>query len=288
MLNYVKSILDFSAFRPEPDDPGSAWKARFPGKNTALLNVGRASLGFSIIDAKGRIKFGDRRRGELRDLFVDFLPAVKENTYEGWCAVSLDTRYVISIESNLSRKPGSEMALKKDPRSVLHGRYERGKVYAVTHNPETNSSLLLSYDAEFIAKTEFTLKERGLKLGRLFCGTYLLLQRALAATNTKKGTEEPLNALYVAVCSGSVCALRQEKDSWVEIRSRPDVFYDDPQPLFDLIAPFEENLARDAKVVLICDDVLEGVAEKVSALFPGRVFQDLTKHGLLAEVCHQN
>jgi hypothetical protein len=157
MLNYIKALLNFSAFRPEPDDPAAVWRQRFPGKTTVLLNIGRASLGFSVVDAKGNIKFSDRRRGELRDLFVDFLPIVKENATDGWCAVSLDTRYVISIETNLSRKAGSELALRKDPRSVLHGRYERGKVYAITHNPETNSSLLLSYDSEFISKTEFTL-----------------------------------------------------------------------------------------------------------------------------------
>lgn len=288
MLQYVKGILDFSVFRPEPDDPEATWKNRFPGRTTVLLNIGRSSLGFTVIDAKGKAKFSDRRRGELRDLFVDFLPAVKENAHDGWCAVSLDTRYVISIETNLSRKKGSELALKTDPRSVLHGRYERGKVYAVTHNPETNTSLLLSYDAEFIVKTEFTLKERGLKLGRLLCGTYALLRHALTATNTKKGTENPVNALYLAICAGSVCALLQEKDNWVEIRSRPDVFFDDLQPLLDLVAPFGERLAADAQVVLACDEPVSGLPEKISALFPGRKLNDLTKPNLLVELVHQN
>lgn len=288
MLQYVKGILDFSVFRPEPDDPDAPWKNRFPGRTTVLLNIGRSSLGFTVIDAKGKPKFTDRRRGEMRDLFVDFLPVVKENAHDGWCAVSLDTRYVISIETNLSRKKGSELALRTDARSVLHGRYERGKVYAVTHNPETNASLLLSYDAELIVKTEFTLKERGLKVGRLLCGTYVLLRHALTVTNTKKGTESPVNALYLAICSGSVCALLQEKDNWVEIRSRPDVFFDDLQPLLDLVAPFGERLAADAQVVLACDEPVNDLPEKISALFPGRKLNDLTKPGLLAELVHQN
>jgi hypothetical protein len=287
MIKYIKGLLDFSAFRPEPDDPEAAWKNRFPGKSTVLLNIGRASLGFFVIDAKGKVKFSDRRRGELRDLFVDFLPAVRENASEGWCAVSLDTRYVISIETNLSRKQGSELALKKDPRSVLHGRYERGKLYAITHNPETNSSLLLSYDSEFISKTEFTLKERGLKMGRLLCGTYVLLRHALSETNTKKGTEEPVTALFVAICSGSVCALLQEKDNWVEIRSRPDVFFDDLQPLLDLLSPFAERVPAEAPVVLVCDDPVQGLPEKMAAVFSGHPIKDLTKEGLLAELAYQ-
>lgn len=286
MLNYVKSLLDFSAFRPEPDDPEAAWKNRFPGKVTVLLNIGRASLGFSVIDEKGRIKFSDRRRGELRDLFIDFLPMVKENATDGWCAVSLDTRYVISIETNLSRKAGSELALRKDPRSVLHGRYERGKLYAITHNPETNSSLLLSFDSEFISKTEFTLKERGLKVGRLMCGTYVLLRHALSEVNTKKGTENPVSALFIAICSGSVCALLQDKDNWVEIRSRPDVFFDDFQPLIELVSPFSERLPADAPIVLVCDEPVPDLAEKLAEAFAGHDLKDLTEPGLLVRLSH--
>jgi hypothetical protein len=288
MLQYIKGLLDFSVFRPEPDDPQAAWKSRFPGRTTVLLNIGRSSLGYSVIDSKGKVKFSDRRRGELIDLFADFLPTVKENTSDGWCAVSLDTRYVISIETNLSRKQGSELALRKDPRSVLHARYERGKLYAITHNPETNSSLLLSYDAEFIAKTEFTLKERGLRLGRLLCGTYVLLRHALTTTNRKKGTETPLSALYLAICSGSVCALLQEKDNWVEVRSRPDVFFDSIQPLLDLVEPFVERVPADAQIVLACDEPVPDLPEKLSALFAGREIKDLTQPGLLAELIYQN
>lgn len=288
MLAYIKSILNFSAFRPEPDDPEAVWKKRFSGKPTVLLSIGRSTLGFSVIDAKGKVKFDEKRRGELRDLYVDTLPVVKENTHDGWCAVSLDTRYVISVESNLSRKAGSELALKKDPRSVLHGRYERGKSYAVTHNPETNSSLLLSYDAEFIAKTEFTLKEQGLKVGRLLCGTYVLLRYALAAINAKKGTESPVSALFVAICSGSVCALLQDKDNWLEIRSRPDVFFDDLQPLLDLVGSFAERLAPETPVVLACNEPVAELPEKLAELFAGHTINDLTEPGLLAELVFQN
>jgi len=288
MLNHVKSVLNFSAFRPEPEDPEATWKSRFPGKSTVLLNIGRSTLAFSVIDPHGKVKFGEKRRGELRDLYADLLPVVKENTHEGWCAASLDTRYIISIESNLSRKPGSELALKKDPRSVLHGRYERGKLYAVTHNPETNASLLLSYDAEFIAKTEFTLKENGLKLGRLVCGTYVLLRHALTATNKKKGNEEPFSALYISVCSGSVCALLQEKDNWLEIRSRPDVYFEDVQPLLDLVEPFGERLGPATELVLVCSEPIPELPEKLSALFPGHKLNDLTKPDLLADIVFLN
>jgi len=288
MLNYIKNILNFSAFRPEPDDPGFSWKARFAGRSTVLLNIGRNNLGFTVVDGKGKAKFGEKRNGELRDVFVDLLPVIKENASDGWCAVSLDTRYVISIESNLSRKPGSELALKKDPRSVLHGRYERGKSYAVTHNPETNSSLLLSYDTEFIQKTEFLLKERGLKLARLFCGTYLLLRHALSVTNVQKGAEKPVSAFFIACCSGSVCALMQQKDNWTELRSRPDVYSGNLDPLMELLAPFSERLAPDMPIVTACDEPIEGFKQRLEEAFPGRPVNDLTKPGFLASLVFNN
>lgn len=288
MLNYVKAVLNFSAFRPEPDDPQFSWKARFAGQSTVLLSIGRNSLGFTVVDGKGEAKFGERRRGELRDVFVDLAPVIKENATNGWCAVSLDTRYVITIETNLSRKRGSELALKKDPRSVLHVRYERGKAYAITHNPETNSSLLLSYDAEFIQKMESTLKERGLKVGRMFCGTYVLLRHALTVTNDKKGSDNPFSALYVTSCGGSICALLQEKDHWLELRSRPDVITESLEPLSDLLSPFGERFPAGAPLVVACDEPVPGFPEKLGEIFPGREVRDLTKPGFLVSLIYDN
>jgi hypothetical protein len=290
MLKYVKAVLNFSAFRPEEDDPLASWKSRFSGRQTTLVHVGRSSLSYSAIDRKGQETAGDSGRGELKELFAELGPQIKDRSAEGWCMVSLDSRYVISVESNLSRKKGSEEALKKDPRSVLHARYERGKRYAVTHNPETNSSILLAMDEENVKKVEALLKEHKLKPGRICCGTYVLLRHALSVVNTKKGSEAPISALYLACCQGSVCALMQEKDNWMELRSRPDLFEPgaDLAPLVDLLRPFEERLGPNARVVVACDEIIPGLADKLSELFPGRTVQDLTEPGLLARLLYQN
>lgn len=288
MLQHVQSVLNFSAFRPEPDDPQYSWKARFGGRRTALVDVGRASLSFLEIDAKGNFTPGQSARGELKEVFAELGPNIDEATDGGWCLVSLDSRYVISLESNLSRKKGSEEAIKTDPRSVLHARYERGKKYAVTHNPESNSSLLLSYDEEFLRKSEAMFKEHGLKIGRLFCGTYVLLRHALSETNTKRGPESAVSALYIICCRGSVCILSQEKDNWVELRSRPDVYDNDIQPLMDLVAPFQERISAGTGLVVACDEPIEGFPEKLAAAFPGRPINDLTKPHLLAVLTYEN
>lgn len=288
MLQKVKAVLDFSAFRPEPDDPAASWKSRFPKKATALLHVGRNNLGYSVVGADGEVTPGEEKQGDYKDVFKELGPVIKSAVHDCWCVVSLDTRYVISIETNLSRKKGSEEALRKDPRSVLHARYEKGKRYAVTHNPETNSSLLLTMDEENIKKVEALCKEQHLHVGRMCCGTWVLLRHALSLTNTKKGSEAPFSGLYVVVCHGSVCALLQEKDNWMELRSRPDLFSGDLQPLLELLSPFAERLSPGAPVVLACDQPVDGLVEKVEGLFPGHSLNNLTEPGLLARLLHEN
>jgi len=284
MLDQVKAVLNFSAFRPEPDDPDASWRSRFPKKTTALLHIGRNTVGYCLVDAAGEVIPGEEKQGDYKEVFKELGPAIKAASHDAWCAVSIDTRYVISIENNLSRKKGSEEALRKDPRSVLHARYEKGKRYAVTHNPETNSSLLLTVDEENVKKVEGFCKEQQLKVGRICCGTWVLLRRALSAINVKKGSDEPVSALLVVCCHGSVCALLQEKDNWMELRSRPDLFTDDLQPLVELLAPFAERLSPGAGIVLACDEPVDGLPEKVAGMFPDRKVDNLTEPGFLAKV----
>lgn len=289
MLDKFKAVLNFSAFRPEPDDPSFSWKNRFGGRETALLQIGRASVSYLAIGRKGEITEGKTRSGELKTVFDEFGSSIADDTTDGWCQVSLDSRYVISLETNLSRKKGSEEALKEDPRSVLHARYEKGKRYALTHNPESNSTLLLSCDEETLKRIDGLCGEHGLRVGRIFCGTYVLLRHALAVTNTKKGAGAPVSALYIACCRGSVCILSQDKDNWVELRSRTDVYAPgDLQPLLDFIAPFHGRTAPSTGLVVVCDDVVEGFTEKLPVIFPGRDINNLTKPHLLAQLVYQN
>lgn len=290
MLHHVKAVLNFSAFRPEADDPQAPWKSRFAGRKTALVYVGKNSVTVTSIDGKGNSTPMETKHGELKEVFAEFGPEIRPEADDGWCMVSIDSRYVISIESNLSRKKGSEAAVKSDPRSVLHARFERGKRYAVTHNPETNSSILLAMDEENLKRVEGLLKEQRLKPGRICCGAYVLLRHALSVTNTKRGSEVPFSGLYLACCNGSVCALIQEKDNWVELRSRPDLFGagGDIAPLEELLQPYHERLAPERGLVLACDEPVSGLPEKLAEIFAGRPLNDLTQQGLLARLLWEN
>lgn len=285
----IKGILDFSSFRPEPDDPSAAWRKRFPGKRTAIIGIGRSSITFRAVAKNGTPGVAEiYRGGEMKEMLSQLAPALRTATDEGWCSVSLNTRYVISLETNLSRRPGSEEILKTNPRTILGGRYERGKRYAVTHNPETNSSILLAMDEEHLKKVETAFREIGLKLGRLCCGSYVLLRHALTVTNVTKAGENPLSTFYVVCAEGAVCALVQDQDRWSEIRSRADVYEDDPGPIADLVAPFHSRLPPNIGITLVCDEPIDGLPERLSAALPGRPVNDLSQPGLLASLMIQN
>lgn len=284
----LKSILNFSAFRPEPDDPSAPWRKRFPSEKTVFLGIGRAKISWRDISRSGSPSPIDTMPGETKESLTQVADNLKSLTEHGWCSVSLNTRYVISLETNLSRRAGGEDVLKTNPRAILGGKYEKGKRYALTHNPETNSSILLSFEEEYLKKIETIFKETGLRIGRLCCGTYILLRHALSEINTTKGSEKPVSTFVIVCCEGAVCALVQDQDRWLELRSRTDVYDQDVTPVADLLAPFQSRLNPDMDITLLCDEPLPEMKERLSAVFPARTINDLSEPGLLARLMLQN
>ncbi|MFA7345108.1 MAG: hypothetical protein WC003_12465 [Terrimicrobiaceae bacterium] len=284
----LKSILNFSAFRPEPDDPSAPWKKRFPAEKTVFFGLGRASLSWRAISRSGKPGDLESVRAEPKEILAQSAEHIKPLAEQGWCAVSLNTRYVISLETNLSRRTGSEEMLKTNARGVLGGRYERGKRYALTHNPETNSSILLTFDEDQTRKVESMFSEAGFRVGRVCCGAYVLLKHALAVTNTAKGSEKPVSAFYIVCCEGAVCALVQDQDRWLELRSRTDVYEEDVTPITDLLAPFHSRLSPDVGITLVCDEPMEGLEDRLAKVFPNREVRDLSEPALLATLMVQN
>ena len=280
----LKSILNFSAFRPEPDDPSAAWRKRFPSERTIQFGIGRARLAWRGISRSGKPGEAESVKAEPREALTQSADHIKTLADHGWCTVSLNTRYVISLETNLSRRTGSEDLLKSNPRTILGGKYERGKRYAVTHNPETNSSILLTFDEDQTRKAEAMFSESGFRVGRVCCGAYVLLRHALAETNNTKGSEQPFSSFYIICSEGAVCALVQDQDRWMELRSRTDVYEEDIGPITDLLAPFHARLAPEIGITLACDEPLPGLADRLAATFPGRAVNDLTEPGLLASL----
>ena len=114
----LKSILNFSAFRPEPDDPSASWKKRFPAERTVFFGLGRTALSWRAINRSGTPGELESVRADPKEILAQSAEHIKPLTDRGWCAVSLSTRYVVSLETNLSRRSGSEEMLKS--LSLIH------------------------------------------------------------------------------------------------------------------------------------------------------------------------
>jgi len=186
-------------------------------------------------------------------------------------------RYVISLETNVSRKPGAEDLIFSNPRAVLGARYERGRRYAFTNNPESASTILLSVEEEQIKQIEQVLRETGLKAGRICCGTYAMLHALLAEVysepDSEKKKEQPeaqqTNCLDVVCCEGSVCAMLESGDAWTELRSRSDLYKDgDFEPVFNILQPLVSRIDDDGVIRFVGDGAGSPIVEALRTRFP--------------------
>jgi len=141
---------------------------------------------------------------------------------------------------------------------------------------------------EFLIKVEKEFKDAGMKIGRLWCGPKILLTHALTAINKAKGSENPQNAMFVIFCEGAVCALVQEQNKWLELRSRTDVYKEDFGPALDLVAPFQARIPSETPVILVADTVVPSLAENLGTIFEGHEVRDLSEPNLLWNLILQN
>lgn len=284
----IKDVLTFNAFLPEPDDSSANWKKRFAGKRSLLMDVGKSVIHWMTLNKACKFQELGKVEGELKEIFTQSAEEWKKLTDGAWCGISLNSRYVISLESNLSRKKGAEDILKSNPRAALGSKYEKGKRYAVTHNPESNTSLLLSMDEEFVKKIEAICKETGLFVGRICCGTYVLLRHLLMEVGRRqpKGQQLPAEAgvIYVVCNHGSLCILSQRGEQWLELRSRTDVYTDSAKPILELLDPFKQQLSPPLSVFLIMDETNTEFAGEITNFFDPVPVEDLTKPGQLWEL----
>ena len=118
-LKDLKDVLTFAAFLPESDDSTAAWSKRFPGKRTLLLNIGKDSTSWRVMDKKGVIGEAGKMEGPFKEVLTQMGEEWRSLADDGWCAVSLNSRFVISLEINLSRRQGVEEVLRTNPKAAL-------------------------------------------------------------------------------------------------------------------------------------------------------------------------
>lgn len=286
MFRELLSVLNFEAFRPEPDDSTASWKRRFSHRKSLLLNIGKSQTSWKSVGRGGRMLEGGVQDGDFKDVIGDMGDIWKEHADQGWIGVSLNNRYVISLETNLSRKQGAEELVKSNPRAVLGARYERGRRYAVTHNPESNTSIVLSCDEEYIRRIETLLKEAGLTPARICCGSYAMLRSLLVQANaempseTAEGEQAP-GVFFVICCEGSICALIQESDQWFDLRSRADTYQDSYEPAVDLLLPYASRIKPDTTLAVLSDQPAEELLAGLRDGFAGREVKDYSREDAL-------
>ncbi len=275
-LGDLKSVLTFAAFRSEPDDRNAAWNRRFSKQRTLLLNVSRGHTSWKILSKSGKITDGGSQDGDFKEIITSMAPEWKAQIDDGWCCVSMNTRYILSLETNVSRKPGAEEVIRTNPRAVLGARYEKGKRYAYTNNPESGSTILLTVDEDQIKQFESLLTSSGFKIGRLCCGTYAMMRRLLETAHSIKEKETNLakieqksSYLDIVCCDGSICAMLEGGEVWTELRSRSDLYKDgDYQPAMDVLSPLIARLDEESQMRFVADNDSSPILDALRSQFP--------------------
>ena len=67
LLDEIKSVLSFAAFKSDPDDSAVPWGKRFETRKSLLINVSRGSVSWRSVNKRGRFEEGGVQEGELAD-----------------------------------------------------------------------------------------------------------------------------------------------------------------------------------------------------------------------------
>ena len=280
----VTKVLSMAAFRPDPDDSSFTWEKRFKKRKALFLSIAREGVTWKSMDKNGLLSDSEFVPGSLKDVLEDMASEFFELSDGGWCCVSINQRYVISLETNLMRKDTGFDVLRSTPRAVLGSKAERGKRYSLKHNPESNSSVLLSVDEEYIKEVESLFSRFGLKIGRICCGVFSMLSESLeqiekAREEFKNNKPENKlgNILNVISCYGSICILRMEEEKWVEMRSRVSLHKGkDLESLKKIILPIVEDMRSEDQIVFSGDESSGYIKEILSEVTPDMKINDIS------------
>lgn len=295
-LKDIKDILTFAAFRPEPDDSSASWAKRFPKRRSLLLNIGRDAVSWRAVEKNGRLGESGAMDGDFKEIITDMAEEWKSLTDDGWCGVSLNNRFMITLETNLSRKKGAAETIRTNPKAAIGTKAEKGKRYSVSHNPESNTSVLLAVDEDFVTQVEGSMKSAGLNVGRIACGAYAMLidcidQVEIARQQFKEESpdQELGKVIMVVCCEGSVCAMTSSDEQWLELRSRTGLYTGtDAEPVMKILTPLIENAGSDAQIIFMGDPTAEPVKELLESTLNGRRFSDVSQPDQLWSLMKQH
>lgn len=276
----IKDVLTFAAFRPESDNPRFSWPQRFPRRKSVLVNIGRGHCSWAFINRKGQLENTGEADGEFVEVATHMADQWRANTEDGWLGISLNNRFIISLEHNLSRKKGWQEELRQSPKTVLGTKYDRTKRYALHHNPETSASLLMACDDSMVKSIEEAMRGHNLRAARicsgLFATTAHLLNR-IAGDNMLKSQD----LIVVTWLDGSLCVVRQKNGQWQDLRCRSGIPAGDEATVSQMIRPFVEKADASTRVILMEDRKSAGFSTNYLNQFGNLHVTDVTEENNL-------
>jgi hypothetical protein len=250
----IRDVLTFAAFRPESDNPKFSWPQRFPNRKSTIVNISRGQVGWAYLNKKGQIEDTGSAEGEFAEVAGMMADNWIANTEDGWLGVSINNRFIVSLEHNLSRKKGWQDELRHNPKSILGTKYDRSKRYAIHHNPETSASLVMACDDSMIKTIEETMRSRNLRSARICVGLFAMTANLL----DRIGADNSLKAqdlVIVTWLDNSLCVMRQKDGQWQDLRCRSGLQPGDEATISQMVRPFVEKAESSTRVVLMQDRI---------------------------------
>lgn len=281
LLEEIKSVLTFAAFRPDVDDADIPWAKRFEGRKSLLLNISRSGTSWRAVDRKGNLEEGGNQDGEFADIAAQRGEEWRSFTDGGWCAISINHRFIISLESNMMRGENCVSLLRSNPRAVLGPKYDRGKRYAICHHPEAATSMLLAVEESMVKVTEDILKTVGMRPARVCCGLFAMLERTVQTIGDGKRGGAPSSFVLIGFCEGSIAALVQQDGQWRDFRCRSGLGLDAIETSLQIVSPLVAKAAPGTPVFFVCDGQDEKFRNEMMQHLEKVSARDLTETDML-------
>lgn len=283
----IKEVLTFAAFRPESDNPRFTWQQRFPKRRSTILNISRGHVSWCFLNKKGEIEDTGEADGEFVEVAGMMADHWHSHTEDGWIGVSLNNRFIISLEHNLSRKKGWEDELRQNPKSILGTKHDRSKRYALHHNPETSASLLMACDDSMVKTIEEAMRSRNLRPARICVGLFAMTANLLGRIEQDPSLKVQ-DLILVTWLDNSLCVIRRKGGQWQELRCRSGLQPGDETTISQMLRPFIENAAPSTRVVLMEDARNGAFSQHYLPLFSNLAVSDITEEYNLWNILARN
>ena len=280
----IKSVLSFAAFRPDVDDADIPWAKRFEGRKSLLINIGRSQTSWRAIDKRGVLVDGGVQEDEFADVAPQRADEWRGLTDGGWCAVSVNHRFIISLENNMMRGENCISLLRTNPRAVLGPKFDRGKRYAISHHPEAATSMLLAVEDSMIKVTEDILKSIGLRPARVCSGLFAMMEHTVMKLDAENRGSAPASFVLIASCEGSIAALCQQDGQWRDLRCRSGLGQEMVETTLQIVSPLVAKAPPGTPVYYVSDGQDEKFRSQLMEHLEKVGARDLTEPDLLWQV----